>query len=90
MVAFFDKIKQHVYNGIQHFPSPMACYQDYFVGMIDAHIVNSYFKEISKNYPADFNKWKFAMGEENLPLLNSVKEDDNSLIIFYRLSSDVL
>ena len=89
-VAFFDKKNQHVYNGIYFFPPPMASYQESFVGIFDAHIISSFFGEIAKNHPADFNSWISAMGDENVPLLSNVKEDDNPLVIIYSIDTNAL
>jgi hypothetical protein len=87
--SFFNKETHKTYNGVQYFPPPMASSDEFFIGIYDAEMVLGMFGLID-TYPDEYNGWLSAMvGEENLSLLNNVKEDDNPLVVFYKIKSDI-
>lgn len=82
LAAFFDKKLEKTYRDVSFFPPPLTSYEDYFVGILNAYSV---VQIIERKQDTFFDKWKEALGEENWPLLQSVKDNDNPLIVFYKL-----
>jgi hypothetical protein len=81
--CFYNKSTEDTYSDLLYHPTPKATDNNYFVGFYESYFINPVIKNEENREFVD--EWKRYIGEENWNILQSMEDDDNPILVFYKL-----